>query len=127
MRKLKSRKAETISSKPASERHNPPTVYSSVFTRDGSIIDCRVIKESTRSIEVQPASGESRVILINDIIRIQYNTNYKEKKILGKTDGTKIEAYIMEENLDSYVYRIELSSPSEFRISKNELKSISKR
>ncbi len=118
---------ETISTKPASERLTQPSTYSSVFTRDGKIIDCKIIKESIKSIELQSNGGEITVIPIIDILRIQYNNSYKDKKILGKIDGTRIEAYIMEENLDSYIYRSELNSPEEFKIYKYELKSISKK
>ncbi len=118
---------ETISKKKASQRILPPSVYSSVFTEEGGIIDCRIIKETANLIEIQAVDGERKVIPKNMIIRIQYNNSYKDKKILNKTDGTKIEGYIVEENSRSYTYRTELYSPLEIKIFKSNLKNISKK
>lgn len=120
-------KVETISTKKASERLLPPSVYSSVFLKDGSIIDGHIVKEGARSIEIQPSEGERRAVARNEIMRIQYNNSYKDKKVLRKADGTRIEGYIMEEDSESYIYRTKLYSPVETRIYKNELRSISKK
>lgn len=118
---------ETISTKKASERLLPPSIYSSVFLKDGAIIDCHIVKESDKSIDIQPSDGGKRVIPRSEIMRIQYNNSYKDKKILKKTDGTRIEGYIMEEDSESYTYRAELYSPVEAKIYKSELRSISRR
>ncbi len=120
-------KVETISVKKVSEQLLPPSTYSSVFLTDGSIIDCRIIKEGTQSIEVQPAEGDRRILSRIGIMRIRYNNSYRDRKIFNKTDGTRIEGYIMEEDSESYVYRTELYSPAEAKIYKSELRSISRR
>lgn len=115
----------TISRKKPSEKIIPAIHYSSVFLKDGEIIDCRIVREGIRFIEVSPFEGERRIIQRADIMRIQYNNSYKNKKIFSKRDGTRIEGYIMEENDKEYIYRKELSSPEEGRVFKNDLSSIS--
>ncbi|HOP63412.1 MAG TPA: hypothetical protein PK906_08570 [Spirochaetota bacterium] len=120
-------RVQTISIKRPSERILPPSVYSSVFLKDGLIIDCRIVIESAKSIEVQPAEGDRKVLMKNNIMRIQYNNIYRDRKIFRKSDGTKIEGYIMAEDQESYLYRTVLNSPVEERIYKSELKSISRK
>ena len=115
----------TISRKKPSEKIIPAVHYSSVFLKDGEIIDCRIVREGIRFIEVSPFEGERRIIQRADIMRIQYNNSYKNKKIFSKRDGTRIEGYIMEENDKEYIYRKELSSPEEGRVFKSDLSSIS--
>ena len=115
----------TISRKKPSENIVPAVNYSSVFLRDGEIIDCRIVREGIRFIEVSPLEGERRIIQRSDIMRIQYNNSYKNKKVFSKRDGTKIEGYIMEENNKEYIFRRDLSSPEEGRVFKNDLSSIS--
>lgn len=115
----------TISRKKPSEKVIPAVRYSSVFLKDGEIIDCRIVREGTRFIEVSPFEGERRVLQRADIMRIQYNNIYKDKKVFSKRDGTIIEGYIMEENDREYIFRKELSSPEEGRVFKNDLSSIS--
>jgi hypothetical protein len=116
---------ETISRKKPSVKIIPAVHYSSVFLKDGEIIDCRIVREATRLIEVSPFDSERRVIQRADIMRIQYNNSYKDKKIFSKRDGARVEGYIMEENDREYIFRRELSSPEEERVLKNDLSSIS--
>ncbi|HPR38980.1 MAG TPA: hypothetical protein PLT13_15385 [Spirochaetota bacterium] len=120
-------KVETISRKSPSNRLLAPSVYSSVFLKNGEIIDCRIVRETVRLIDTKPVNAGRRVILRSDIMRIQYNNNYKDKKIFRKTDGTKIEGYIMEEDSASYTYRTDLYSPVEDKIFKSELRSIGRK
>ncbi len=115
----------TISRKKPSENIIPAVHYSSVFLKDGAIIDCRIIREGIRFIEVSPLEGERQIIQRSDIMRIQYNNSYKNKKVFSKRDGTKIEGYIMEENDKEYIFRKDLYSPEEGRVFKNDLSSIS--
>ncbi len=115
----------TISRKKPSENIIPAVNYSSVFLKDGEIIDCRIIREGIRFIEVSPLEGERRIIQRVDIMRIQYNNSYKNKKVFSKRDGTRVEGYIMEENDREYIFRKDLFSPEEERVYKNDLSSIS--
>jgi len=118
---------ETISVKKPSERLLAPSIYSSVFLKNGEIIDCRIVRETARLIDTKSLNGDRRIILRNDILRIQYNNSYKDKKILRKIDGTRIECYIMEEDSTSYTYRRDLYSPAEEKIFKSDLRSIGKK
>lgn len=116
---------ETISRRKPSEKIVPSVRYSSVFLKDGEIIDCRIVKEAVSFIEVSPFEGDRRALQRRDILRIQYNNSYKDKKIFLKRDGTRVAGYIMEENDREYIYRRELSSPEEERVLKNDLTGIS--
>ncbi len=116
---------ETISRRKPSEKIIPAVRYSSVFLKDGEIIDCRIVKEAGRYIEVSPFEGDRRVIEKADILRTQYNNSYKDKKIFSKRDGTRVEGYIMEENDREYIFRKDLASPEEERVLKDDLTGIS--
>lgn len=120
-------KVETISRKKPSDRILSPSIYSSVFLKNGEIIDCRIVRETARLIDTKPINIDRRIILRTDIMRIQFNNSYKDKKILRKIDGTRIEGYIMEEDNTSYTYRTELFSPVEEKIFKSDLKSIGRK
>jgi sRNA-binding regulator protein Hfq len=118
-------KIETISRKSPSNRLLAPSIYSSVFLKNGEIIDCRIVRETVRIIDTKSVNADRRIILRSDIMRIQYNN--KDKKIIRKTDGTKIEGYIMEEDSTSYTYRTDLYSPVEDKVFKSELRSIGRK
>ncbi len=98
----------------------------SVFIKDGSIVEGEIIKEDDFKIELKISSGETKVILRTDVLRALFHVRYKEKKIINKTDGTRIEAYIVDEDGDSHTYRSELDSTEEIKILKDEIYQISK-
>ena len=98
----------------------------SVFLKDGSIVEGKISKEDDNQVVVKIASGETQKILRTDILRTLFHYKYKDKKFLSKTDGTEIEAYIVDEDAENYICRTNLNSADEMKILKDDIKSISK-
>lgn len=98
----------------------------SVFLKDGSIVEGKIVKEDDLKITVQISSGEIREISRENILRTNYQVSYKEKKFIKKNDGTEIEGYFVDEDSISFTYREKLNLPDEIKIRKDEIRSISK-
>lgn len=98
----------------------------SVFLKDGSIIEGKILKENDLRIEIQTEKGELENINRKNVIRTLYHTKYKIKKLIKKNDGKEIGAYIVDEDVDKCVCRLTLDSSIEMIISKDDIDSISR-
>jgi hypothetical protein len=106
----------------------PCTVFAeSVFMKDGSIIEGKVIRDSDRAVLVKLADGSDKEIPRKDILRIIFDEEYKNKRYIYKMDGTSLEAFIVEEDKSGYTLRTDLDSAYEFKILKKDVDSISRR
>jgi len=99
----------------------------SIFLKDGSIVEGKVIKETDAELQVELTDGTNRNFFRKDIIRTIYHDTYKNLKYLNKMDGSVITVYLVDEDKTSYTYRLKLDSPDEVRISKDDVDSISKK
>lgn len=98
----------------------------SVFLKNGSIIEGRIVTENDKLIILKIKSGKTKEILRKDILRTVYHEKYKDTKYINKTDGTEIKAFIVDEDSEYYIIRIDLNSPHEISIAKDDVSSISK-
>jgi len=85
-----------------------------VFLKDGSIVKCKIENETAASITVRLADGKQRVINPKDVMRILFTELYMGKIFINKTDGTIIEAYMVDEDQTTYTFRKDLYKPQEF-------------
>ena len=92
-----------------------------VFLKNGSIVKCRIEAETKTSITGRMPNGKPVTFNARDIIRILYTELYMGKIFVNKTDGTVIEAYMVDEDQTSYTFRKELYSPNEFRVRRDEV------
>lgn len=98
----------------------------SLFLKDGSIIEGSLVNESDESITLKLSGGKKKIYQRKDILRVLFHTDYKEIKYLTKTDGTQLEVYIVDEDKTSYTYRLDLTSPREKKILKDNVNGIMK-
>jgi hypothetical protein len=99
----------------------------SVFLKDGSIFEGSVQKEVNKKIVLKLSNGTQKEFDKSSIIRVLYHDTYKDRRRLTKMDGSVMDVFIVDEEKDSYTYRIDLSSPKEIKIAKADVDSISKR
>lgn len=99
----------------------------SVFLKNGRILEGKIAAESDRSIDLLLPGGTRTTIPRAEVLRTLYHDNYKQKRYIYKTDGTTIEAHIVDENSESYTCRTDLNSPVETWIRKSDVETLSKR
>jgi hypothetical protein len=98
----------------------------SVFLRNGNIVEGTIISEDDKKVEIKTAAEGNREIPRKDILRTLYHDKFKEKKVINKTDRTKVSGFIVEEDSESYTYRPDLNSSREMKINKDEIDSVSR-
>ncbi|HRZ27778.1 MAG TPA: hypothetical protein P5346_03260 [Spirochaetota bacterium] len=101
-----------------------PIFAESVFVKDGSIIEGKIIRESERDILLKRSDGHETSIPRSGVMRVVYHDQYKKPVELHKSDGKKIKGYIVDENRDDYIMRTALNSPDEITVKKNEVDAI---
>ncbi len=98
-----------------------------VFLKDGSIIKGSIVKDAATTITVKKDDGKSEVISRDNILRILY-TNLKMGKIhVQMRDGSNFEAFVVDEDQDTYTFRKELLSPDELKVNRSDILFISER
>lgn len=98
-----------------------------VFLKDGRIINGAIVGDAAASITVKKADGKNEVIPRGDILRILY-TNLKMGKIhVQMRDGGNFEAFIVDEDQDTYTFRKVLLSPDELKVNRSDILFISER
>ncbi len=92
-----------------------------VFLKDGSILKCKIESETAASINVRLADGKQMVINPKNVMRVLYTELYMGKIFINKTDGTVIEAYMVDEDQTTYTFRKDLNKPQEFTLKRDEV------
>ena len=106
---------------------SPISAAESLFIKDGSIIEGKVLSETDDVIIIKLTNGTQRKIKRLNIIRTLYHNNYKQQVYITMNGGNVVQAYIVDENSESYTYRLDLNSTDEVIVSKTDIESISKR
>lgn len=97
-----------------------------VFLNDGSIIKGKVYEETDKFIKVSPGDGEKITIKRKDLLRIIYTDMYIGRVKIKKRDGSVFEAFIVDEDRDSYIFRWKLEKNDEFTLPRSEILQISR-
>lgn len=97
-----------------------------VFLKDGSIIGGVISDENDRHVVIKPEGRAAVNLPRSSILRVLYNDGYKSPQYIKKTDGTEVEAYVVDENKDSYTLRQELNVLQETVVPKLEVEEISR-
>lgn len=87
-----------------------------VFLKNGAIIRGSVIGETGSTLTVRSPGGGTRALRRGDVLRILYAELYLGRMVVRLTDGSLIEAYLVDENADCYTFRDSLEDPVEFSI-----------
>lgn len=99
----------------------------SVFLKDGSIVEGKIIKETDAEIQVVLKNKEQRLLPRRDVLRTVYHDEYKEKRYIYLLNGDMVEGFIVDEDREAYTYRTDINSIKENRVVKNKVDFISKR
>ncbi|MGV7930220.1 MAG: LA_0442/LA_0875 N-terminal domain-containing protein [Spirochaetota bacterium] len=99
----------------------------SVFLKDGSIIEGRVVRENDREVQLALSTGGRRSIPRGEILRTVYHEEYKQKRFIYLMSGEMIEGFIVDEDRETYTYRRDLASARENRVARSKVDFISKR
>lgn len=91
-----------------------------IFLKTGKILRGIIVTDRP-GIIVARIAGKRQMIRRDGIIRILYTDLKMEKVYIRKRDGTRILAYIIDEDRESYVCRTKLYSPEEFRIRRSDV------
>ncbi len=98
-----------------------------IFIKDGSIVEGEIVSEESASIIVRNKENKKLKINRDTILRILYTELKMGKIYIQKRDGKGIVAYMVDENRDSYTFRIDLSKPDEFVLKRSEVLFISEK
>ena len=85
-----------------------PLSAESIFLKDGSIIDGTIISDGASSVMVRLADRKTKQIPRSEIMRILYTELKMGKIYIQKRDGKGIVAYMVDEDRESYTFRMEL-------------------
>jgi hypothetical protein len=97
-----------------------------VFLKDGTIIKGKISEEDDRLIKVTLPDGVKKTIRRRDHLRTIYTDVYMGRVKIKKRDGGEFEAFIVDEDRDSYLFRWNLSKAEEFRLKRSEIFQISR-
>jgi hypothetical protein len=92
-----------------------------IFLKTGEIIEGSIIVDGANSITIRTIDKKNQKILRNDILRILYTKLNMGKIYIQKRDGKGMEAYIVDEDQDSYTFRSVLNNPEEFTIKRSAI------
>lgn len=101
--------------------HILPLSAESVFLKDGSIIEGRIISDAAASVSIRLEDRKVRQIQRSDIMRILYTELKMGKIYIQKRDGKGIVAYMVDEDRESYTFRMELYDPAEFILKRSDV------
>lgn len=97
----------------------------SVFLKDGSIVEGRILTENDNFLTIKAGAG-TKNIHRSEIIRTVYSNDYKTRVNVILMDGRTINGYVVEEGKDYYVVRKYLDSTKELRLVKSRVNGILK-
>jgi hypothetical protein len=92
-----------------------------VFLKDGSIIKCTVESETPKGTVVRLPDGKMKSFSPKEIIRTLYTDLYMGKIHIQKVDGSTVEAYMVDEDQQSFTLRKDLYKPVEFILKRDEV------
>lgn len=92
-----------------------------VFLRDGRIVEGKVLNETPAAVTVKKRDGSLAEFGRGAVLRILYTDVYMGKVYIHKTDGKVVEAYVVDEDRDSYTVRTDLNSPKEMVIKRQDV------
>lgn len=91
-----------------------------IFLKDGKIIKGSITDDLPGAV-VARVAGKRKRIRRSNIVRILYTELKMGKVYIRKRDGTKVIAFIVDEDRESYTCRKVLFSPEEFRLMRSDV------
>jgi hypothetical protein len=105
----------------------PGSLWSeAVFLKSGKILQGEIIRDTDDYVIVKFKGRKNQKIFRKEILRILFGDFYEKKVFVYKSDGSMVEAYKVNEDQESYTFRVKLQERTEFNIAKNDIQFISK-
>lgn len=98
-----------------------------VFLKDGSIIEGTIIHDAKETTTLRKKNGQEKIIKRIDIMRILYTKLYMGKIYVQKRSGEGLEAYMVDEDQETYIFRKQLYKPDEFILKRKDVLFISQK
>ena len=92
-----------------------------VFMKDGRILEGTVVSDSRSTVTLRTPDKKRIKIPRSDILRILYTSLNMGKVYIQKRDGKGLEAFVVDEDRDSYTFRKDLHKPAEFSLKRKEI------
>lgn len=92
-----------------------------IFLKNGSIIECKIVRETYDATVIKKNDGKQEYIKRSDIMRILFSKIYMGKLYVHRTDGEIIEAFMVDEDQESYTFRMDITSPNEFKLNRDQV------
>ncbi|MBN2159820.1 MAG: fibronectin type III domain-containing protein [Spirochaetes bacterium] len=92
-----------------------------VFLKNGSILRGKITGETGTAITLVSPNGSARMIGRSSVLRILYTDIYLGKVVVRLTDGSSLEAYLVDENADAYTFRNNLYLPDEYTVPRKKV------
>ncbi len=92
-----------------------------VFMNDGRILKGQILAENAAVVMLQNEKGEVNNINRAEVMRLLYTELYMGKVSVRKTDGKVFEAYMVDEDRDTYTFRRDINSPAEFKENRSDV------
>jgi len=92
-----------------------------VFLRDGKIVEGKILNDTPAALTVKQKNGATVVVGRNNVLRILYTQVYMGKVYIHRTDGKVVEAFIVDEDQESYTVRTDINSPKETVIKRQDV------
>jgi hypothetical protein len=92
-----------------------------IFLKDGSILNGTIVSDTAATVNLRPEDRRMQRIPRSDIMRILYTDLYMGKVYIQKIDGKSIIAYMVDEDRETYTFRMELYKPQEFKLRRDQV------
>ncbi|MBP7736242.1 MAG: hypothetical protein KA369_09745 [Spirochaetes bacterium] len=92
-----------------------------VFLRDGRIVEGKILNETPAAVTVKKRDGSTAVFGRGAVLRILYTDVYMGKVYIHRTDGKVVEAFIVDEDRETYTVRTDLNSTKEMVIRRQDV------
>jgi hypothetical protein len=92
-----------------------------VFLKDGMILDGSIVSEAAGTVKVRLKDKTTKVVPRTNILRVLYTELYMGKQYVQKVDGKGIICYVVDEDKDTFTFRMELYNPQEFKLKRSEI------
>ncbi|MCU0846216.1 MAG: hypothetical protein MUC76_15005, partial [Spirochaetes bacterium] len=70
----------------------------SVFLKDGSIVEGKIVKETDAEIQITLKTKEQRSLPRKDVLRTVYHDEYRQVRYVHLLNGDVLEGYIVDED-----------------------------
>ena len=92
-----------------------------IFLTDGSIVEGRITADAADYITIDTTEHKTKKISRGKILRILYTRLSLGKVYVQKRDGKGVEAYMVDEDQESWTFRLDLYRPVEFKLKRTEV------